>query len=119
MGKIRGITQADFEWSTSEQVYPFEKDSSGNTLYCKEIAFGALPNNGAKTIAHNVTSIDTTMHRMDFIQYNASSSYFTGADLAGGAPYGPYINSTIVGVTTTGDFSALTGVVRLIYGKTA
>jgi hypothetical protein len=43
-----------FQWSTSEQVYPFEKDSSGNTLYCKEVDFGALPNAGVKSVAHGI-----------------------------------------------------------------
>jgi hypothetical protein len=43
-----------FQWSTSEQVWPFEKARDGSTLYCKEIDFGALPNNGTKSVAHNI-----------------------------------------------------------------
>ena len=47
----------EFEWSTSEQVWPFEKDASGNTLYCKEIDFGALPNAGTKNVSHNISGL--------------------------------------------------------------
>lgn len=32
---INGNGLAAFAWSTSEQVYPFEKDTDGSTLYCK------------------------------------------------------------------------------------
>ena len=53
---ITNITPA-FQWSTSEQVWPSEKDSSGRILYCKEIAFGAMPNNGTKTKAHNIPGL--------------------------------------------------------------
>jgi hypothetical protein len=47
-------TQA-FQWSASEQVYPFEKASDGSTLYCKEIYFGTLPDTGSKSVAHNIS----------------------------------------------------------------
>lgn len=46
-----------FQWSSSEQEWPFEKDTSGNTLYCKRISLGALPNNGTKQVAHNITGL--------------------------------------------------------------
>ena len=46
-----------FQWSTSEQVYPFEKDAAGNTLYCKIIDVGALPNAGSKTVASGLTDV--------------------------------------------------------------
>jgi hypothetical protein len=48
-----------FQWSIDEQVYPLEKDSSGNTLYCKEITF-AMPQNGASYTAMNITNFDPT-----------------------------------------------------------
>ena len=35
-------TTSSFTWSTSEQVWPFEKDRQGRTLYCKEVDFSGL-----------------------------------------------------------------------------
>jgi len=52
---ITNLTPA-FQWSTNEQVYPFEKDNSGNTLYCKYYELGAMPNSGWKAIAHSIPS---------------------------------------------------------------
>jgi len=45
-----------FEWTTSEQVWPFETDE-GATLYAKKIDFGAGPNNTTKTVAHGITGL--------------------------------------------------------------
>jgi hypothetical protein len=44
----------EFEWSTNEQVWPFEKDTDGGTLYCKKVDFGALPSNGIKKISDTI-----------------------------------------------------------------
>jgi hypothetical protein len=48
------VSTNEFKWSTAEQVYPFEKDSNGNILYCKQINFGNMPNNGTKQMAHGI-----------------------------------------------------------------
>jgi hypothetical protein len=48
MTRLTGVSS--FTWSTSEQVYPFEKDSSGNTLYCQMVNLGALPNAGITNV---------------------------------------------------------------------
>ena len=40
------LSVAEFKWSTSEQVWPFEKDSQGRVLYCKQSSPIVLPNNG-------------------------------------------------------------------------
>jgi hypothetical protein len=47
-----------FQWSTSEQVWPFEKASDGSTLYAKQINFGSLPNNGQKNVAHGISNFN-------------------------------------------------------------
>lgn len=44
-----------FQWSTSEQVWPFEKDLNGNTIYCKEFYVSSLPNTGAADTAINAS----------------------------------------------------------------
>lgn len=46
---------SEFQWSTSEQVWPFEKDSTGNTLYCKQINVNPTANNGWVSTAHSTS----------------------------------------------------------------
>lgn len=46
-----------FQWSTSEQVWPFEKAADGSTLYCKEVSLGQFPNNGDKDVAHGISDV--------------------------------------------------------------
>ena len=40
---------APFQWSTSEQVWPSEKGDNGETIYCRKVVVGSLPNNGEIT----------------------------------------------------------------------
>ncbi len=45
-----------FQWSTSEQVWPFEKDENGNTLYAKLFTVADLAgSSGIAYIAHGLT----------------------------------------------------------------
>lgn len=53
MIKISNASSAAFTWSATEQVWPFEKDASGNTLYCQEVDLGTMPNATVKTVAAN------------------------------------------------------------------
>ena len=54
-----GVGVEEFQWSEDEQVWPFERGVNGETLYCKEVNFGALPNNGTKTVAHGISNFKT------------------------------------------------------------
>jgi hypothetical protein len=51
LGATAAITP--FQWSTSEQVWPFEKTENGDTLYCQYISLGALPNSGLLQVSPN------------------------------------------------------------------
>ena len=55
-----GVGVEEFQWSEDEQVWPFEKTSDGDTLYCKEIDFGPLPDTGAGSRAHGIPNLDLT-----------------------------------------------------------
>ena len=46
---------SNFQWSSTEQVWPFELWNDGSTLYCKEINIGLLAN--ASNVAYPLTSI--------------------------------------------------------------
>jgi hypothetical protein len=56
MTRLAGVSS--FTWSTSEQVWPFEKAADGSTLYCKEIDCGYLGNSGWKSTAHNLGAFE-------------------------------------------------------------
>jgi len=55
-----------FQWSSSEQVYPFEKTVNGDTLYAIRVDMGALLNTAGKTVAHNIPGglIASKIHRL-------------------------------------------------------
>ena len=80
-----------FQWSTSEQVWPFEKDLSGRTLYCKEIDLGDLPQNGIKT-----TSLGNINTQKIFKYYGATRHI--GSDQFKGLP-AVYGNPAIYGIS--------------------
>lgn len=117
MVRLVGSSVSSFTWSTSEQVYPFEKDVNGNTLYCKEVDFGALPNNGLKSVAHGVGS---------FSSDNLFKAYGTSS-LSGGTQGEPipqsynsvdlYIDTTNINCRTQSDRTSFTAKIRLIYKK--
>jgi hypothetical protein len=105
-----------FEWSTTEQVWPFEKDINGNTLYCKEVDLGALPNSGTKNVAHGITGLDqfwntfTTWRSGAEVQignYGASSNYVIF-----------FFNATNCVISSSFNATTYTGRTRLIYSKT-
>jgi hypothetical protein len=110
-----------FQWSTSEQVYPFEKASNGDTLYCKEINFGTFPNGGNKSVAHGISGlVDNKV--FDFY----GMGYATGGDSSVKVPYvdtnptyniNMSVNSTNVVMSCNGDFSTYSGIAKVIYAK--
>jgi hypothetical protein len=125
--QVRGIVFAPgisagtpaFQWSTSEQVYPLEKDRSGNTLYCKEIDFGALPNAGTKNVAHGISGL--TSPKIFRLEFNwgigAGQQFENGTYAAGSQSMTPSVTTTNIQVNTNIDLSSLTGMARIIYSK--
>lgn len=93
MTRLAGLSMADFPWSTSEQVWPFEKNSLGHTLYCKEVDFGYLPYNTSKTVAHNIPELTADVTRLFSEQYIMKS---TGQSYPVANPYSPSCVATAV-----------------------
>jgi len=74
-----------FTWSTSEQVWPFEKHNDGSTLYCKLVDCGTMPNTGTKGVAHGISSLTADkVFRLKIESY--STSYGTFYTVGGGWP---------------------------------
>ena len=114
------LSVAEFKWSTSEQVWPSEKDSSGRILYCKEIAFGAMPNNGTKTKAHNIPGlVGNKIHSVNaFMDSNIGGTSILPLpfpQVAVGSVWA--IDSTIVSATSTGNWTTYDLKFRIIYAK--
>lgn len=117
-GLTAGGGVSSFTWSASEQVWPFEKDSSGNTLYCIEVDCGAMPNAGDKNVAHGISSLDclkvfklygVSAHSTAVFQVSAANC---GNDLQ------IYLDATYIRLHTVSDFSSLTSTkIRIIYAK--
>ena len=110
-----------FQWSTSEQVWPFEKDHSGNVLYCKELSIGLLPNTGSLGVSTSPIVADKIVH---FSGYAINVASHKSMPL----PFPFYLPAFAVSVwhnvdgkiyidTGNGQWSDMTGYIRLIYSK--
>ena len=108
---------AAFQWSTSEQVYPFEKDSSGNTLYCKEVACGALPNNGTSTTAHGVAEVAANINKMFRQEFKVVTSGDTAGNMLAAPQYTVEVRGANIHKYTSWDVSGYTLTARMIYSK--
>lgn len=104
-----------FTWSSTEQVYPFEMPSNGKTLYCKEVNFGALPNNTTKSVAHGIVNFDELFEAK--VHSIGSGTRVVVATATGGWLH-IYCTSTDLVIQTPGNYSPFTVVGRLIYTKT-
>jgi len=117
MIKLTGASS--FTWSTSEQVWPFEKDINGNTLYCKQLYFASLPNNGTVTVAHNISDLNPEN------AFSVFGSWYTPGQiypLPFAHPNGSnsiqlWATKTYVGLYSIANFTGYPGKVRLIYTK--
>jgi hypothetical protein len=110
-----------FEWSTVEQVYPFEKTSDGSTLYAIEVPFGYGPNNGVKTVAHNIPGdLDVTkLHdvKIPMMIAPGNYAYFFPYEYWAGQYSQWFIDSTVVNIQSNANFSGYIIKVRLLYAK--
>lgn len=116
-----GITE--FQWSTSEQIWPFEKDDLGNALYCKKVDLGTLPNNGNKFVNHNIPSLDMTKVfdlRGRMLSNNSSTGDWRLLDHAdAGSTYNVALlaGNTVIGLQTSYNWSAFYAIAYIVYAK--
>lgn len=118
LGQVAQINS--FQWSSSEQVWPFEKDPSGNTLYCKELTCSGLPNNGWGYFAHGISGLSgQKVFRMLGRKYRTSHSPDDMYLIPEGASQISQVgcDSSNVNILSGTDSSAWTAKVQLIYAK--
>jgi hypothetical protein len=111
-----------FQWSTSEQVWPFEKASGGATLYCKEVNFGTLPNATTKNVAHGISNFNAgdDLFFMNVIRKVSTTRYIQiPCPRPDNMAYQAYagVDSTNINIWNGYDMSSDTAIVRLIYKK--
>ena len=122
LGQVAQINP--FQWSSSEQVWPFEKDASGRTLYCKEINFGSLPNSGTKSVAHSITwdvSFNVSkLHNISGRVYDSAPTFVATIPYAhptDGFSFLTYIDSTNLNIVSGINLTDWSAYVRIIYAK--
>jgi hypothetical protein len=112
------IRLTSFDWSTIEQVYPYERDRLGRILYCKEISIGALPNNTTKNVAHNIAALDTSkVFKVYGGAYNGGTFYQMGIARQNDWGCEISVGSTNVSVRALLDYSSYTGWAHVIWAK--
>lgn len=124
MIKVSSATPSvsSFTWSTSEQVWPFEKASDGSTLYCLQSAPIVLPNNGYSTWAHGILNLSgAKVHRFeDSIYVSAGGgSVMRLSDMNNGSnTMYCFVDGDNFGFRIYQEnFSGYTGIIKLIYAK--
>lgn len=120
MIRLVGNSVSTFQWSNSEQVWPFEKSKLGYTLYCKEIAFGTLPNSAVKQVAHGITELAADVKRLFKEQYIVTSNgqSFPAANPSPASCIASIVYGGNIYVQTGVTYSAGTTLTaRLIYSK--
>lgn len=119
MTKLLGVSDFGFQWSTDEQVWPFEKTRNGETIYCKEVDFGIGPNGTNKTVAHNIPNFEATddLFRVEILTVNdiPGNEAYMLPDI--GVVVTSYITPTVCYVGTSGNLSGYTLTFRLWYKK--
>lgn len=117
MIKLAGINSLSaFQWSTSEQVYPFEKGPAGETVYAKRINFGAAPAATSKPVNHNISSYTPSkLLFMRGLMYGASDSYPIPFGHPSGADIQTWTDSTQVWAASSYNYSTRSIIFDLAY----
>ena len=103
-----------FTWTSSEQVWPFEKDIGGGNIYAKAFAVANYPNATSATIAHGITGLLKTI-MLKPVLTNGSAHYIAGTSAIG--PIYADIQTTNVRIVTTANYSTFSGTIYMLYTR--
>ena len=108
------LKNLSFTWSTSEQIWPFEKPVGGGVFYAKAYSVASFPNNTTATIAHGITGL-TGMREL-WTAAGDGTNFFK-AD--GNATSGLHISilGSNIRIVTTANFSTYSGTIYFIYTR--
>jgi len=110
---LSGDRGGSFNWTTSEQVWPYEK-LNGDVIYAKMYIVAAMPNNTTLNIAHGITTIDKLLF-LSAAAGNGSSNFIS--DNVSNAAFRGDVIGTNIRVISTVNFTGYSGVVRILYTK--
>lgn len=116
-GESAGVS--DFQWSTSEQIWPYEIAGDGSTLYCKQINAGTMPNNGTLEVAHNIADPKKIFKVEVFMVSDSLNRWYPlpYSTLVDSQGLSIYTTDTKLGFSCSNDWSAFSGVAKIIYDK--
>ena len=122
---IGGGGISPFTWSTSEQTWPFEKGSSGETLYAKEVSLGTLPTTGFKNVAHGISNFNAGNDTFDFsvtVRTSSTAAEQTPICLIDNSQltyqvWAGILDSNIYIVANDSQWATATAIARVIYKK--
>lgn len=104
-----------FAWDTTEQVWPYERNSNAEILYAKEVQGLVSPGAGFVNIAHGVTlSSVSKIFRLEGMMVADDGSRVWGLS-AGDMSL--QATTTHVGIYDFVGYTGYTGVIRMIYSK--
>ena len=110
------IDVSALEWSTSEQVWPFEKGINGESIYVKGVPFGNWPNKGTKSVSHGIVGYKALWNLVGAHSTTGKLPYvtmFTNNDTKWQSEY--WVNSTSVVVRTGENLSSSYTTLMLIF----
>ena len=120
-GSSGGSSFTPFPWSTTEQVYPFELGTNGETMYAKQVELpeietdGDYDSNEDRATAHNISNLDVSSVRFFGHQGNMPLNYL---DLKAYVTLLCMVQSTHV-FQRIGYEPMGPGYIRIIYSKTS
>lgn len=115
---LEGAGVSTFNWSTTEQVWPFETTIGGDPLYAKAVAVAALPNATGDFHNHGITNLDRIFYYWGEFSNGTIllKVPYVGSSVAGSIDM--FVNATQFRLNTGTNYSAWSGYVFLIYSKT-
>ena len=102
-----------FDWSTSEQIYPFET-IGGQTVYAKYYSVANFPNSTTANIAHGITDLDRVIELS--IEAKSGTTYIRGDANVSSTLLSYVLGSNLVVISTV-NYSAYSGKIFIKYTK--
>ena len=117
-GSSGGSSFTPFQWSTTEQVYPFELGLNGETMYAKQVELPAWSGDAnTRETAHNISNLDVSSVRFFGHQGNIPLNLFIGVhNIIGCEVQSTHVYQTI---KDSGNETFGPGYIRIIYSKTS
>lgn len=112
------VTDGKIDWSGTPLSYSTTEKNTGATwidgkvIYKKTINFGSLPNNGSKSVAHNIIGISRVI-KIEPIMYSGADSWVIPYTAVSGVS----VEGTNIKINTVADMTSFSSYVTVYYTK--